>query len=341
MRVFYSNICGWSHDELAVGEERFNRVYKQGDKLPWWSLNWSGITKPTTLVVEALASGCPYPGHLSPSSLPALTTRFGDLRMLHEPYVTWDEARAASPSGELFVNGQHGPAWIWQAEKLTNDMQPAGAAAPLPKAVARAFIKVEPNPHPKMDFFADFKPGSEPEVFADTPCDAADCPASRRLTSASYDVLWTEIDGDPVTKAFLGTFGQVSGEFWVSYADAAADTNGKFRLTSKQKANMEDAKFLHVTMEVDSTSTARRYPQMLISDQTRPSRHAWPRGARSSCSRAQRLPSSAFRFTTRSSCEIASLGREQSVPRIRSAPHRRQGRRPVAAGAQRRGGRAC
>ena len=34
MRVYYANACGWSHDELAVGQERFNRVYKQGDVQP-------------------------------------------------------------------------------------------------------------------------------------------------------------------------------------------------------------------------------------------------------------------------------------------------------------------
>ncbi|MEA2698824.1 MAG: hypothetical protein QOI66_3095, partial [Myxococcales bacterium] len=60
MRVFYSNSCGWSHDELAVGNPRFNRVYHQGDKLPWFSLLWTGLSAPTTLVVEALDAGCPF-----------------------------------------------------------------------------------------------------------------------------------------------------------------------------------------------------------------------------------------------------------------------------------------
>ncbi len=80
MRVFYQTPtqCGWSHDELAVGQERFNRIYKQGDKLPLWSLSWTGITKPTTLVVEALDNGCPFQGHLSPTSLPFIDGQRGD-----------------------------------------------------------------------------------------------------------------------------------------------------------------------------------------------------------------------------------------------------------------------
>ena len=71
MRVYYANDCGWSHDELAVGKERFNRDLQAGrSAAPWWSLLWTGITGPTTLVVEALDTGCPYQGHVSPQAIP-------------------------------------------------------------------------------------------------------------------------------------------------------------------------------------------------------------------------------------------------------------------------------
>jgi len=270
MRVFYGNACGASHDELAVGVERFNRIYKQGDKQPFWSLLWTGITGPTTLVVEALDNGCPQSGHLSTSSFPGFVTTFGDLRFVNEPFVTWDEAREASPTKELFVNGQYGPAFIWQAERLTNDMQPAASAAPMPKAIARAFVKVEPLPHREMDFFADFEPGTQLEPFVEAACSSEDCPASFRLESERFDLQWTEIQKNPDTDQHLALIDQVQGELWVTYADAGADTNGKFRLTSKQKANVEADKFLHVTMEVNSMSTARRYPQIIVSDQDAP-----------------------------------------------------------------------
>ncbi len=270
-RVFYLNGCGRSHDELAMGSERFNRIYKQGDQLPFWSLLWTGVTAPTTLVVEALSSGCPYPGHLSPESFASFTADFGDLRLVHEPFITMDQARAASATAEVFVNGQHGPAWIWQGERLSNGMQPASAPAPLPKAVARSFIKVKPTPHPKMDFFADFAPGSKLETFVSTPCDTPmDCFASTRSTSASWDQMWTETQLEADNKTSLSTFGQVNGELWVTYADAGADTNGKFRLTAKQKATMNDTNYLHVTMEANGYSTSRRYPQFLITDRDAP-----------------------------------------------------------------------
>jgi hypothetical protein len=76
----------------------------------------------------------------------------------------------------------------------------------------------------------------------------------------------------------LFAVGPVLGELWVTYADKAADTNGKFRLTAKQKANMDSATYLHVTMEVDAYTTARRYPQILISDQVAPVQYALPQG---------------------------------------------------------------
>ena len=55
------------------------------------------------------------------------------------------------------------------------------------------------------------------------------------------------------------------GEYWVNYADVAADTNGKFRMTARQKATLSATDFLHVTMEADAYATARRYPQIIIS----------------------------------------------------------------------------
>jgi hypothetical protein len=66
MSVLYQAPQG--HVELVAGNERFKRASNQGQG-PLWHLEWSGLQQPTTLVVEALASGCPYRGLLSPESL--------------------------------------------------------------------------------------------------------------------------------------------------------------------------------------------------------------------------------------------------------------------------------
>lgn len=281
MRVFYQNACGWSHDELAVGKERFNRIYKQGDKLPLWSLLWSGIKGNTTLVVEALDAGCPYQGYLSPVALPTITTLFGDQPLIHEPYMTIDDVRAASATKEVFINGQHGPAWIWDGLKIPNGMQPTPPAAPpLPNAIARSFLKVAPKAHPKMDFYETFAPDATPETYTEIPCGSVDgnCFATVRYESPTFDQMFMITEQDPKTKLQMAVAGPVMGEWWVNYADVAADTNGKYRLTAKQKASMSDSSFLHVTMEVDSYSTQRRYPQILISDRDAPIQYTLDKG---------------------------------------------------------------
>ncbi len=247
MRVFYGNSCGWAHDELVVGKERFNRVYHQGDKLPWFSLLWTGLTGPTTLVVEALDAGCPFQGHLSAQAQAGITVPFGNMNIVHQPWVTLEGVRAASATGEVFLNGQFD-------------------GASLPKAIARAFITVKPIAHPKMDFFDAFAPGAAAETFTTVPCGVANCYATWRQQSATYDQMFINAETSATKGEGLFSFGPVLGELWVSYADVAADTNGKYRLSAKQKATMNAASFLHVTMEVDAYSTARRYPQILISD---------------------------------------------------------------------------
>jgi hypothetical protein len=284
MRVYYSNSCGWSHDELAVGQERFNRIYHQGDRLPWWSLLWTGINAPTTLVVEALDSVCPYQGLQAPTSLPSVTALFGSEPLLHQPFVTVDDMRDASPNGEVFLNGQNGPAWRWSgnagdAGMAEDAASPAaiaantGATLPRPNAIARAFLRVAPLPHPPMDFLKTFHEGDTPETFTDVPCGVSggNCFATWRQQSASFDQMFLEIEhATPDGSQGLYSFGPTLGEWLVTYGDIGADTNGKYRLTANPMANLDTSTFLHVTMEVDAYTTSRRYPQILISDQPAP-----------------------------------------------------------------------
>ena len=289
MRVHYGNACGWSHDELAVGQDRFERAYHQGDQLPWWSLLWTGVTGPTTLVVEALDHGCPFQGHLSPQPIPSFTAYFGNNPLLHQPYVTLDQVQAASPANEVFINGQTGPAWIWDGTAFDAGVEDAataaalaantGASQPRPKAIARSFVNVAPQPHATMDFFAAFPPGAAAETFTTVPCGSSDgnCFATWRQQSATWDQMFIDTEYLP-DGGGLFAYGPVAGEWWVTYGDVGGDTNGKYRLTANQKANIDASTFLHVTMEVDAYSTGRRYPQILISDQDIPVQYNLPQG---------------------------------------------------------------
>ncbi len=239
MRVFYQNTCGRSHDELAVGKARFDRARIQGDEQPVYNLHWAGINAPTTLVVEALADGCPYQGFFGASAEPA--------RDVYPPWLTLDQLRAASPTGEVYINGQH-------------------AAGMNPKPIARTFIQIAPGPKPNLDWFEGFGDANAMGTMKDTLCGALDgnCWQQFRRKSDTMDLSFMFVETD------RWAFAPMLGELWANFGDVGADVNGKFRLTPSKKAQLSADTFLYTTMTVDTFSTGRRYPQMLISDQDVP-----------------------------------------------------------------------
>jgi hypothetical protein len=249
MRVFYLNLSGTSHDELVGGKSRFERVRRQGDELPMFDLHWSGLTKPTTLVVEALNPGCPsLPGLLSPASVPASAT--------HPAWLTIDEARAASPEGALYVNGQF-------------------AEASKPRAVARAFLNdVAPEAAPDLDWSWGFRADDAIGSFSKEPCGdpSGNCFQDFRQRSERLDTSFMPVETDRHVLA------PMLGELWVMYADLESGVNGKFRMTPPEKAQVDADRFLHVTMDVNAFTTIFRYPQIIISDQDAPVQYQLPNG---------------------------------------------------------------
>ena len=93
---------------------------------------------------------------------------------------------------------------------------------------------------------------------------------ARHFRSANYDLSAFALEDNNVAMKKEQVYGKVLGEWWITYADSGSDTGSKIRLAPLQKAKLSDDSFLHVTMAVDSVSTGRRYPQMLISDREVP-----------------------------------------------------------------------
>ncbi len=232
LRVYYWLACGHGHDELVAGKERFKRARFQGAS-PVTELHFSGLDQPTVLVVEALDDQCPFRGILAPTPRPARVDPFPNASDIHYPaFRTFAEVAASSPLGELFINGQ----------------KTGGAPRPL----ARACVQVQPERPPKMDFFY----AGEPEPF--------DRGTYRNFQG--YEVKSPQFDVSfYATATDEWSIGAEHGELWVTYADWAADTNGKVRITPKARARLTANGFLHASMEVDIVSTQRRYPQLLIS----------------------------------------------------------------------------
>jgi hypothetical protein len=247
MRVFYQTAAGRSHDELAVGQAAFTRIRYQGLNNAVATVHYSGITAATTLVVEALDRGCPFQGIVSSQSLAAQTFSFGTYSIAHQPWSTVADLQKTVDSGEVYLNGQY------------------DGVVGRPKAIARAYVSVAPKARQQMDWMS--TPASFSETFTQAACGAPDgnCFQQFREQSNTYDVSFLSAE----TSHWQG--GNVLGEFLINYADWAADTNGKVRITVKsQKATIASNSFVHATMEVNSVGSARRYPQMIVSDQNIP-----------------------------------------------------------------------
>jgi hypothetical protein len=234
MRVYLEPACAWGHDELIAGMPRFLQTKFEGDR-PLPALHWAGLSSDTVLVVEALDEGCPYQGHFSPVHAAAATL----FSIPYPEFVTLEDQRQRSSTQEVFINGQY-------------------AATGRPRAIARAYVAVKLGEKPAMDFYDTFDAPLEPM----TQIDINPSTSTKRYQSATYDLQTFE------TAVFYQ--GATLGEFWFTYADIAADVNGKIRLTAKKKATLAADSFLHVTMEVNILSTARRYPQLIISDRDAP-----------------------------------------------------------------------
>jgi hypothetical protein len=237
MRAFYKGGCGWSHDELVAGLGKFEHITRQGNR-PVTTLQWSGLTGPTTLAIEALDVPCPYQGFLSTAAVPAWTS---PEKVGHQAFLTIDQMRAADPQREVFINGQQD-----------------GTRRPRPVACAQ--VEVTPGPPESgFEFHDDFS--TDPGPFEEVVIPGF---KNKYYTSPRYNLSFISVDHPSLT------FGTMLGELWVAYADWAADTNGKMRLTPNAKATLSADKFLHVTMEVDSVTSGRRYPQIFISDRPAP-----------------------------------------------------------------------
>ncbi len=246
MRVHVAPYCSRAHDELVAGMARFAKVRSEGDQ-PLTAVRWSGLTDETVLVVEALDGGCPYQGVLSPEHKDAFTEVFGEYVLDYEAYVTLDDMRAASTTGEVFVNGQYDD-------------------APIPKAIARSFVHATPD-LPQMDFYATFPAG---EAFRSTFGEPTGNEYGLHFATADWHV------SSYTNSNFF--FGELLGELWLAYNDIAADVNGKVRVTPMQRAEIGADAFLHVQTEIDVVSTDRRYPQIIISDQDAPVQDNLPNG---------------------------------------------------------------
>jgi hypothetical protein len=220
-RVLYSGTH--TFDVLAAGDARYQRVLEQGNR-PLWSVTWPGLKKATTLVVEALDQGCPFPGGY-------VSSAHADADSFNYPSLTLDEARL--PSGEVFINGQHDP-------------------MSRPKPVARAFVDVTPEAHPKMDWFEGFDEGV---VFGPFKIDSG----NNGVFVYRNDKYAIDFSGCSPNL----TIGPLLGQLAYGFADYGSSCNMSLVPLGVGTTISADH-FLHARMSVEVPSTGRRYPQLMI-----------------------------------------------------------------------------
>ena len=230
---FWMAPCGGiAHDVLSAGASRLRRDSLEGQQ-PVWRLDWPDLQPDQVLVVEALDAGCPFQGHLAADAVAPTGNA--------QAFVTIDDVRAASPTGEVFVNGQHDP-------------------ASSPQPIARSYVCPQIGAPESFDVLETF----------DAPLGLAEVDLN---TYGGWDLY---LENERLTATFYSlepeawSVDSVMGELWVSYADWASDTNGKFRLTPKTTGQVGTDSFVHATVEVDLFSTGRRYPQLWVSSAPAP-----------------------------------------------------------------------
>jgi hypothetical protein len=220
-RVLYN--YNESFDVLAAGTPRYQRVLNQGNQ-PVWSLTWPGLTRPTTLVIEALDQGCPFAdGYVSASDAPADDFNF--------PSLSLDKARLAS--GEAFINGQFDP-------------------KNRPRPIARAYVDVTPKPQPSWDWYQSFDQGAAWPAF--------EVDSGNNGVFIYRNEKWA-VDFSGCTDNL--TFGPLLGQLVLGFADYGSSCNMSM-VPRDVDARIAQKSFLHVRMSTTIPSTGRRYPQLMI-----------------------------------------------------------------------------
>lgn len=224
-RVYY--LATNAFDVLAAGEPRYERALEQGN-LPLWSLTWPGLTEATTLVIEALDQGCPFPGgYISYSAAPGDPATDGSY-----PSIPLDEARLES--GEAFVNGQHDP-------------------SNRPRPIARAFVTVTPEPEPEMDFYESF---DRPEDFA---------PFTQEDTFNNG--IFLRRNDDWVVEYSGCHEGNTVGPLLGQLVFGGGDYGSSCNMSIVPRAVVPEVSgdsYVHLRMTTEIPSTHRRYPQVML-----------------------------------------------------------------------------
>jgi hypothetical protein len=198
----------------------------------------AGLSAETRLVVEAIDTTCPFPGTLGKVHAKVAMTNAEVPPADRVPFEIYTEAEVRSTYGSLIVNGHAANSSI-------------GTPAPgvAPKVLARTTVRVTPlgyaNP-PTKTFWEDFN-GASPVQYGSNP--------NPQYVNHFQTDKWT-------FSTIAADVGQIffdRGQMHVVLADNGQDVFGSVNAIPKHAVQLSSTDYLHVTFEVASTATERRY----------------------------------------------------------------------------------
>ncbi len=249
------------------------------DTPPMLAIEVTGVTASMTVTVEALDRLCPFPGAIGQQHEDIKLTQGPDVQHPGNPWIDASsvvtfpvvtQAEVVAKYGSLIINGQG-----WAGGPNVQANPPAAPpfaqpAAPNPPMVlARAAITISPlaaPPAPPAGFFDDFSNASD--TFQSLPQPNWTYP---RYPSGGQLVMqnskWTmygngftcctptaAMDGMGYADAYVA-----NGALHTTLGDWAQDVLSEVTMVPRKAAHLNATNYLHITYEVNSFATNRRY----------------------------------------------------------------------------------
>ena len=248
------------------------------DTPPVLAIEVTGVTAATTVVVEAMDRMCPFPGIIGRTAQNIVLTHNQDTDHPGNPWVDASavttfpvvtKAQVVAKYGSLIVNGQ---GWAGGPNVQANPpaQGPFAQQAPLnpPKVLARGSVTIAPlsaPPSPPKDFFDDFSNSSD--AFQKIGLPNWTYPRWLGGELVMQNSKWT-IYGDGFTcctaTAAADNHGVAdawvdNGQMNILLGDWGQDGLSEMSMYPRKVAHLNATTYLHVTYEVPSYATSRRY----------------------------------------------------------------------------------
>jgi hypothetical protein len=253
-------------------------VWVDLDTPPHLAIEVTGVTANMTVTVEALDRLCPFPGAIGRQHSAINLTQGPDVQHPGNPWIDASaiksfpivtEAEVVAKYGSLIINGQ---GWAGGPNVQANPpvqppfAQPAPANPPV--VLARAAIAISPlaaPPPPPATFFDDF---SNPnDTFQALPMPNWTYPRFVVGQLVRQNSKWTvygngftccDTNSPPNGGGYADVYIE-NGALHTTLGDWAQDVISEITMVPRQAAHLNATNYLHVTYEVPSFATGRRY----------------------------------------------------------------------------------